>query len=306
MLGALVVVPAMVYPGTPPGVPPSFDCAIRHAAWQYGKSLIPARGDFGTLYDALQLGACPGLHDQKPAMRDAMKPIDLPLPTDQRVLVVDQSRAPAANSFSTVHAAVEASRVLRRVKGERLTIALREGVHHFTETLQLGPADSGLTLRSFPNESATLSAGVPLATSWTKSKACKNLPDGCWEADLSGQAVGTLAGLRLNGQREIRARFPNFDPELDSVIDGQHLVHDGRMGWISSATEWIEKGAHGMNGVDGAWPPTKPASTYVLGQSVRRWVSKPRPQPKPITHLLGGMWSSSLRGSALGSVAAVF
>ena len=41
--------------GTPPGVPPTFDCKARAAAWEYGKYLLPERGDFRTLFEALQL-----------------------------------------------------------------------------------------------------------------------------------------------------------------------------------------------------------------------------------------------------------
>jgi hypothetical protein len=41
------------------------------------------------------------------------------------------------------------------------------------------------------------------------------------------------AGLRRNGIREIRARYPNHDPELNAVVDGQYLVHDGRQGMIN-------------------------------------------------------------------------
>ena len=48
----------MINPGTPEGIPSSFDCKARRAAWEYGKSLLPARGSFKSLYDALQVGAC--------------------------------------------------------------------------------------------------------------------------------------------------------------------------------------------------------------------------------------------------------
>ena len=57
-----------------------------------------------------------------------------------------------------------------------------------------------------------MSGGKNLTTSWTASTAC----EGCFEADLSGQ-VEQVPGLRRNDIREIRARFPNFDPELDST-----------------------------------------------------------------------------------------
>ena len=37
-------VPGMVNPGTPGGVPASYDCAVRIHAWEFGKKTLPARG----------------------------------------------------------------------------------------------------------------------------------------------------------------------------------------------------------------------------------------------------------------------
>lgn len=37
-------VPGMVFPGTSPGVPPSYDCAVRIHAWEFGKTTLPQRG----------------------------------------------------------------------------------------------------------------------------------------------------------------------------------------------------------------------------------------------------------------------
>jgi hypothetical protein len=37
-------VPGMVNPGTPSGVPASYDCAVRIHAWEFGKETLPARG----------------------------------------------------------------------------------------------------------------------------------------------------------------------------------------------------------------------------------------------------------------------
>lgn len=51
--------------------------------------------------------------------------------------------------------------------------------------------------------------------------------------------VTAVPGLRRNDVREIRARYPNFDPELDSVIDGELHVHDGQDGWITQTTSWV-------------------------------------------------------------------
>ena len=49
---------SMIQPGTPPGVPPEFDCAMRSLAWKYGKKKLPERGDFKTLFESLQLQVC--------------------------------------------------------------------------------------------------------------------------------------------------------------------------------------------------------------------------------------------------------
>ena len=90
------------------------------------------------------------------------------------------------------------------------------------------PQDSGLTLRNAAGERAVLSGGKPLTPSWKPSTACA----GCYEASLKGQ-VTNVPGLRKDGVREIRARYPNHDPELNAVIDGKYLVHDGRDGLMN-------------------------------------------------------------------------
>ena len=51
---------SMVNPGVPEGIPEDSDCLFRSLAWEYGKELLPERGDFRTLFDALQLHvSCP-------------------------------------------------------------------------------------------------------------------------------------------------------------------------------------------------------------------------------------------------------
>ena len=49
---------AQINPGTPGGVPASYDCSVRRHAYEFGKVTLPSRGEFKTLYDALQLHAC--------------------------------------------------------------------------------------------------------------------------------------------------------------------------------------------------------------------------------------------------------
>ena len=56
--GLTAAPPAFNHAGTPPGVSHSFDCAARKAAYSFGQALLPDRGDFKSLFQALQLQAC--------------------------------------------------------------------------------------------------------------------------------------------------------------------------------------------------------------------------------------------------------
>eukprot|EP00937_MAST-01D_sp_MAST-1D-sp2_P005490 g5490.t1 len=254
----------MVHSGTPTGVPASADCAIRKFAWERGQGMMPARGAFKSLYDALQLGAC---NVTAPKEADIWQPPVLATVSATRALLVD-ARAPLeaacdgspARPFRTLADAVTHSRSLPKP----LRIELRAGVHLLEATIELGAQDSGLTIANHAGEAATLSGGRNLTgLSWAPSPACGA---GCFEADLSSLSGGAfdVPGLRVDGVREIRARHPNNDPELDAVIDGEHLVHDGRMGWVTDKTQWVAQGQD-MNGVPGAWPPAGEAATYVIG-----------------------------------------
>jgi hypothetical protein len=275
-------------------IPQASDCAVRTAAWQYGRKLQPQKGSFRTLFDALQLDAC-GVPPPPPSAADGWLPPRHSQHSQQhaqhaggssssgqqnwgqqqqhhhqRILIVDPTLSTGdllprgrggqrkrTDRFATIGEAVAASRTLPKP----LTIALKEGVHYLTSPVELGASDSGLTIRNVENEFAVVSGGVNLTTPWKPSKACK----GCWQASLKGQ-VSNVLGLRRDGVREIRARFPNHDPELNAVIDGQYLVHDGRAGMVNtSGGAWLFKGAPHMNGINGTWPPSDhPATTYVV------------------------------------------
>ena len=262
--------PGMIFPGdgrhlshgtSIPPVPGTVDCAIRKAAWDFGKKLMPKKGGFTDLFDALQLANGCGVAPPPPGLGDAWAPPTTALTIGERVLFVEPASPSAAElpagTFATVGAAVAASRSMAKP----LTIALRDGVHYLSETVHLGSQDSGLTLRNAVGERAVLSGGTPLTPSWTPSTACT----GCYEASLKGQ-VTNVPGLRQDGVREIRARYPNHDPELYAVIDGKYLVHDGHEGLMNltavNVSTWISGGAV-MNGMNQTWPPKSKATTYV-------------------------------------------
>ena len=91
----------MVHSGTPGGVPASADCAIRQFAYEQGRKMAPQRGDFKSLYDALQLGACPGASPE-PELADEWTPPRHDLAaTSARVLFVDANAATAGGGIAT-------------------------------------------------------------------------------------------------------------------------------------------------------------------------------------------------------------
>ena len=68
-------------------------------------------------------------------------------------------------------------------------------------------------------------------------------PAQVWALDLSGSSdaheLGEFLGLRLNGLRQIRAKYPNGDPEIS-----------GAEGWITSLTEWLKPADKFADGTD--------------------------------------------------------
>ena len=254
----------MVNSGTPPGVPLGADCAIREMAYGFGKALKPEKGGWRALHDALQLGACglPAPPTEDGAWRPPVR--SLSMGTQPRAaLHVDAAAASdigatgsAARPFRSLAAAVGRSRALPKP----LSILLRQGTHYLggSGPLELGAADSGLRIANYPGEEPTLSGATPINPEWRPSAACGA---GCFEASLP--AVASIPGLRRDGVREIRARWPDFDEERDSVIDGSYRVHNGRDGWVTTPTNWSLTGVD-MNGVPGPWPP-EAAVTHVIG-----------------------------------------
>lgn len=69
--------------GTPAGVPVDADCALRLLAFQYGQKLVPQRGSFRSLFDALQLAAC-GM--KAPADDDSWHAPRLEIPEGDRIM----------------------------------------------------------------------------------------------------------------------------------------------------------------------------------------------------------------------------
>ena len=128
--------------------------------------------------------------------------------------------------FQTIAKAVAATRNARATQtaitprhAPNATIVLRAGTFYLHETIQLGAADSGLTLQSYQDEVVWISGAKPLTNlKWKPADlpptTTRRASAPIWVADLSSIGLTEVKGLRLAGQRLVRARWPNGDPEL--------------------------------------------------------------------------------------------
>ena len=122
--------------------------------------------------------------------------------------------SPLRVTVRTVSEAVAIARATAPA-GAHKRIVLSPGVHFlgWNGTMELGEADSGLTVTSGPEGQAWLSGGVPLGT----DLAWKAGDNGVWSASLKGKlppgaTVDVLLRLEPHTRVE-RARYPNADTE---------------------------------------------------------------------------------------------
>ena len=116
---------------------------------------------------------------------------------------------PAPNAAKTdgpVATLGRAQAVARQLKAE--TVALRAGVYYLIEPLVLSADDSGVTWTAYQNEQVELVGGRRLT-------GLKDTGNGILAVDLPQAKGGAwqFRSLYVDGQRQIRARCPNFDPD---------------------------------------------------------------------------------------------
>ena len=156
--------------GTPPGIAPATDCAMRLLSYNYSNHVQPWNSPNVELFDALQLSFC---GHARPAARPWSSPWSPPADAaaDARALFVDAEAGDdgggaigaIGSPLRTLHAALERTRERRR-RGEfgSFTIVLRQGRHYLPEPLLIGAADSGLHFASHVGEQAEVTGAKPL------------------------------------------------------------------------------------------------------------------------------------------------
>ena len=75
-------------------------------------------------------------------------------------------------------------------------------------TITIRPDDNNLIIRNFDNEVAEVSGAVNLTCDW---KLYKNMSDdkGIYTCNLERENIEAITGLRVDGVRAIRARYPS-------------------------------------------------------------------------------------------------
>ena len=236
--------PAIVDDGTPsaasPGPPNphdtyrSFDCALRGLALDFALELQSGRGrdEFQRIAHALNGGAYAECHNLTvPAGLSPPSPPAYPLPAGARVYVdyakgLDSNEGSEAAPLKMLAHAVE-----KAAHCDPVTVVLRGGTHYLNATVQLTAKHSGLTIINYPHEEAFLSGAVPIETPIWKPLGSA----GIFATDLGHLSQRSVLGLRLNGGRAIRARYPNFDPENGfgpGLTVGPHGRHGGPNGCV--------------------------------------------------------------------------
>jgi hypothetical protein len=125
--------------------------------------------------------------------------------------------------FATLAQARNAARQLH--KETPITVLVRGGTCYLDEPLEFGPQDSGtaqgpITYAAFPGELVTISGGRRLECNWRPYR------DKIMMCHLAPVESGKLCfdQLFVNGKRQIRARYPNYDPSDPKNYSGYTLA----------------------------------------------------------------------------------
>jgi len=127
--------------------------------------------------------------------------------------------------FGTLSRARDAVRQARKIVSEPVTVYLRGGSYYLSETLVFTPQDSGtqnapIVYTAYKSDKPVISGGIELDLKWQPYK------DGIFKAKVARIKGAKLSfdQLFINGKRQIRARYPDYD-----------MSDPGKSGYIHAA-----------------------------------------------------------------------
>lgn len=126
--------------------------------------------------------------------------------------------------FATLEQARNAVREFKKSVPKPITIFVRGGTYYLSEPLVFGPEDTGtdmqpITYTAYPGEKPTISGGVKLDARWEPYK------DGIMKSPVP--AGIDFDQLFINGKRQMRARFPNFNPQKPLMNESGYINATG-------------------------------------------------------------------------------
>lgn len=206
-----------------------FDCDMRSFAYEYATHLLAGDVRLANVHAALRLEqlcnkAAPHVvgKPKHPSLSALERKLD-------KALFVDALQGLDANSgskhqpFQTIARAVKET----EIREDSKVVVLREGTHYLTETVVLTAKHSHLTIAAYPGEIVTLSGGHLLTDlNWAPYKGdivVANLPE---------HFHGDFNTLYVDGERAVRARYPNCNTETC----GHHTLPTG---YVDAALEWL-------------------------------------------------------------------
>ena len=201
-------------------VPASFDCAMRKAAYNYGRKLIPRLGGFESLFYALNLNdpKCHGKLAEPLVEAESTKSAPAsPLPPDAIFV------SPTGRSHSIQEAADLA------IASGRRTVVLRDGTHFLSAPIILGAQHSGLRFVAYPGESPVISGGVEIQTDWQQHMVQTGASN-IWVTAV-GDEVDEVPGLQIGGVRATRARYPNLPGGIEVSPGYEAMIQGGDADW---------------------------------------------------------------------------
>lgn len=178
------------------------------------------------------------------------------------------TRDHADGPFATLERARAAIRQLKAGGDlkQPATVMVRGGKYLLEDTLKLGPKDGGgkdcpVTYTAYPGETPILSGGRRI-TGWKPYK------DNILQCEVPGTKGGgwKFRQLFLNGKRQIRARWPNFEP--DDPLYGGYARIEGAGGGSATVKRWDGVVA---SEIDPSEEESRDAFRYMQGTFPHRW-----------------------------------
>ncbi len=139
----------------------------------------------------------------------------------------DSNPGTEAKPFATLERARDAVRKFKQNVPKPITVFVREGTYYLSRPLVFTPADSGtdlqpITYAAYPGEKPTISGGIKLEAKWERYR------DGIMKCSVPrGMDFNQFF---INGKRQMRARYPNFDPDIPLMGEGGYLNTTGVAG----------------------------------------------------------------------------